>query len=516
VEKDLIIDSSGSEVTIALLEDKKLVELHKEKNNKSYAVGDLYLGKVRKIVSGLNAAFIDVGYEKDAFLHYLDMGPQVKTLNKYVLHHLQGRNKPIKMENFKLEKDIEKSGKISQVLKGGQYVLAQVAKEPISAKGPKITTEIAIPGRYMVLLPFSNKVSISQKIKNFDNRNRLKRLMHSIKPNNYGLILRTAAETKKVAELDRELHDLIEKWQSAVARLAETKPPAKLFGDLDRSIAILRDILSESFNSIIVNDSELLSDIKEYVSRFSPGQESMVKLYKGKAPIMEHHGIEKQIKGSFGKKVTLANGAYLIIEHTEAFHVVDVNSGHHVDSAKDQEENALQVNLDMAEEVARQLRLRDMGGIIVIDFIDLRQGKNRRKLYEKMCDEMKSDAAKHTILPPSKFGLVQITRQRVRPETDVKTVEKCPSCGGTGEIKASILYVDEIENDLKYLVHEQNEKHITLSVHPYIFSHLTKGMFSKRWKWFRKYKKWVRIQSLTSHHLLEHHFFNQEKDEIKV
>jgi len=517
VERELIIDSSESEVRIALLEDKRLVELHKEKNNKTYAVGDIYLGKVRKIVNGLNAAFVDVGYGKDAFLHYLDMGPQVKSLNKYVTHHLQGKNKAIPMEDFRLEKDIDKAGKISQVIKGGQFVLAQIAKEPISTKGPKISTEIAIPGRYMVLMPFSNKISISQKIKNFDNRNRLKRLMQSIKPNNYGLILRTAAEHKKVAELDNEMRDLINKWETTIKRLSQSKAPAKIFGDLGRSLAVLRDLLNESFSSIVVNDQALLGNVKEYLSRFSPKQADILKLHKGKTPIMEHFGIEKQIKSSFGKKVSLDDGTYLIIEHTEAFHVIDVNSGHHgVDSSKNQEENALQVNLNLAKEVARQLRLRDMGGIIVVDFIDLQQGKNRRILYEKMKEEMKADNAKHSILPPSKFGLVQITRQRVRPETDIKTVEKCPSCGGSGEIKASILFVDEIENDIRYLIQEQNEKFIKLTVHPYIYAYLTKGLFSFRWKWYKKFKRRIKIQALSSHHFLEYHFYNKDDDEIKI
>ncbi len=516
MNKELIINSGPSEVEIALLEDKVLVELNKEKSNSGFAVGDIYLGRVRKIMPGLNAAFVDVGYEKDSFLHYLDLGPQVQSLNKFTRLALQGKFTSNSFPDFKLEKDIEKTGKITGVLTAGQQILVQIAKEPISTKGPRVTSELSFAGRYLVLVPFSNRISLSQRIKSNDERNRLKRLILSIKPNNFGVIVRTVAEHKKVAELDNDLKNLIEKWNLTVDRLSQAKPPQRIISEIDRTSAILRDILSESFNNIVANDNTVYEDIKNYIKSIAPEKVNIVKLYKGRVPVFENFGIDKQIKNSFGKVVTIRSGIYLIIEHTEALHVIDINSGHRVNKENSQEDNALDVNLEAAIELARQLRLRDMGGIIVIDFIDMKLAANRRKLFQKLKDEMAKDRAKHTILPPSKFGLVQITRQRVRPEMNVEFGEKCPVCEGTGEIKPSILYVDQIENNLRYLVQEQNEKTLKLSIHPYLYAYLTKGFYSLRIKWYFKFKRWVRLTPVPAYHFLEFHFFNRNNDEIKM
>lgn len=378
-------------------------------------------------------------------------------------------------------------------------------------------SEITLAGRFIVLVPFSNKISISQKIKNKEERDRLKRLVQSIKPNNFGVIIRTIAQDKKVAELIADMNNLVEKWDRTTKKLENKKPPRKILSELDRTSTILRDILSEEFSSIMVNDQQLAEETKSFIKTFAPEKVDIVKYYKGKTSIFEHSGIDKQIKAAFGKKVNMKNGSYLIIEHTEAMHVIDVNSGHRVKSENNQESNALETNIEAAKEIARQLRLRDMGGIIVIDFIDMHDKLNRRTLYQKMSDEMKKDSAKHTILPPSKFGLVQITRQRVRPEMNVQILEKCPTCRGTGEVKASIVIVDEIENNISYLIHEQNETFLKLVCHPYIHAYLTKG-FSKsiQMKWYFKYKKWIRISSNSSYHTLEYHFFNKKDDEIKM
>ncbi len=518
VNKELIINASPSEVNIALLEEKVLVELNKEKTNSSFAVGDVYLGRVKKIMPGLNAAFVDVGYEKDAFLHYLDLGPQINSLLKYTKLALAAREAQLTMPEFQTEPDIEKSGKIAQVLTSGQQVLVQIAKEPISTKGPRISSEISFAGRYLVLVPFSNRVSISQKIKSSEERNRLKRLIMSIRPKNYGVIIRTVAENKKVADLDADLNNLILKWESVSQKLITAKVPQKIISELDRTSAILRDMLNESFNSIHVDDPVVCEEVKNYIRINAPDKLDIVKLFKGKIPIYEHFGIDKQIKNSFGKIVTIKSGVYLIIEHTEALHVIDVNSGHKVNSDSSQEENALSVNLEAATEVARQLRLRDMGGIIVVDFIDMHEGSNRRKLYSRLKDEMDKDHSKHSILPPSKFGLVQITRQRVRPETNVQILEKCPTCEGTGEIKPSILLIDEIENNIRYLLQDQNETYLKVCLHPYAYAFLIHGgLFrSIQWKWYYKYKKWITLMPVNSYHLLEYHFFNKTQDEIKM
>ncbi|MCF8228637.1 MAG: Rne/Rng family ribonuclease [Bacteroidales bacterium] len=516
MDKELVIDSQPSEVNIALLEDNSLVELQKEKNNNNYAVGDIYLGRVKKIMPGLNAAFVDVGYERDAFLHYLDLGPQVRSLIKFSNMTRSNKGPKPSMDHFNFEPDIEKTGKITQVLKSNQQVVVQIAKEPISTKGPRISSELSFAGRFLVLVPFSNRISISQKIKSSEERKRLKRLILSIKPKNFGVIIRTVAENKMVAELDTDLRNLTEKWNTLIKKLASAKAPQKVVSELDRTSALLRDILTESFNSINVNDQVLAEEIKHYIGTIAPKKVEIVKLYKGKKPIFEKFGVDKQIKSSFGKTVTIKSGVYLIIEHTEALHVIDVNSGHRVNKEISQEQNALAVNVEAAAEIARQLRLRDMGGIIVIDFIDMNEGKNRRALFQKLKEEMAKDRAKHTILPPSKFGLVQITRQRVRPEMNLEVLEKCPTCGGTGKIRPSIIITDEIENNLRYLLHDQNEKKLELALHPYLEAYLKKGIPSIRDKWYMKYKKWIKLKPMNSYHFLEYRFFNKNKEEIKM
>lgn len=516
MNKELIINAEPSEVSIALLEDKVLVELNNEKTNSNFAVGDVYLGRVKKIMPGLNAAFVDVGYEKDAFLHYLDLGPQVNTLNKILKIYLSARPDMPSIQDIVPEQDIDKTGKISSVLTPNQQVLIQIAKEPISTKGPRVSSEISFAGRYLVLVPFSQRVSVSQKIKSLDERNRLKRLITSIKPKNFGVIIRTVAENKKVADLDADLRSLVAKWDACVAKLSGAKAPQRILSEIDRTTAILRDLLNESFNNIHVDDPGIYEEVKSYIKTIAPDKLDILKLYKGKVPIFENFGVDKQIKNSFGKIITIKSGVYLIIEHTEALHVIDVNSGHRVNSEVSQEMNALAVNLEAATEIARQLRLRDMGGIIVVDFIDMHEGINRRKLTEKLKDEMASDHAKHTILPPSKFGLVQITRQRVRPEMNVSILEKCPSCGGSGEVKPTIILVDQIENNIRYLIQDQNEQFVKVALHPYIYAFLTKGIYSIRMKWFFKYRRWIQLKPMASYTLLEYHFFNKLDDEIKM
>ena len=516
MNRELFIDSNANEVVIALLEDKKLVELHKEKTDNNFVVGDIYLGRVKKIIPGLNAAFVDVGYEKDAFLHYLDLGAPIKSLMHFTKGVSENKIQTHKLDNFDFSPEIEKNGKISNVISQGQNIIVQIAKEPISTKGPRISSEISLAGRYLVLVPFSDKISVSQKIKSPEERNRLRRLVQSIKPKNFSVIIRTVAENKKVADLDADLNNLVEKWKLLFEKLKTSKPPQKIIGEIDKTSVILRDLLNESFNSINVSDSQLFDEIRTYVRQISPDKVDIVKNYKSKISIFEHFGIDKQIKNSFGKNITFKGGAYLIIEHTEAMHVIDVNSGHRMNADNNQEANAIEVNLEAASEITRQLRLRDMGGIIVIDFIDMHLAANRRKLFEHLTELMKYDRAKHTILPPSKFGLVQITRQRVRPEMSVETTEKCPACGGTGEVKASIVTTYEIENYIKYLANEQNEIFVKLQVHPFIHAYLVKGFPSIRMKWIFKNRLWVKIQPNTSYNLLEYHFYNRKDDEYKL
>jgi len=513
VSNEIVIDGNSSEINIALLEDKKLVELSKEKSNVEFAVGNIFLAKVKKIMPGLNAAFIDVGYEKDAFLHYLDLGPQFNSLKKYVSQVLSKKTKSASLSKFKREKDIDKGGKITHVLQSGQPVLVQVTKEPISSKGPRLTSEISIPGRNLVLIPFADKVNISSKIKSVEERKRLKRLVESIKPNNFGVIVRTVAEGKKVAVLDQELKSLVQKWESEFDNINGKQLPKLIISELNRTSAILRDMLNVSYNHIYVNDNTIYHEIREYLSEIAPEKENIVKLYKGKESIFEHYGLDKQIKSSFGKTVSFKNGAYLIIEHTEALHVIDVNSGNRSKGA-DQETNALEVNLAAAEEIARQLRLRDMGGIIVVDFIDMTTSENKVKLFEKMKECMATDRTKHNILPLSKFGLMQITRQRVRPEMLIETAEQCPTCKGQGKVAPSILFDEELENHICYLAIDRTYKKLTLKVHPFIAAYLNKGLISIKYKWARKYKIKLNVEAVKSHSYMEYRFFDVNEQEI--
>ena len=516
VERELVINAHASEVDIALLEDKVLVELHKEKTNNQFAVGDVYLGRVKKILPGLNAAFVDVGYEKEAFLHYLDLGPQINSLLKFKNMLTSSKEGEVTMDKFKLEPDIEKSGKIVNILNTGDLIPVQIAKEPISTKGPRISAEISFAGRYLVLVPFSNRISVSQKIRSGEERSRLKRLIQSIRPANYGVIIRTVAENKKVADLDADLKTLVEKWERCVIEMKKMTACGRMVSEQDQTTVMLRDLLNESFNNIYMNDEALFEEIRSYIQTIAPQKTDIVKLYKGKEPIFDNFGVSKQIKGLFGKVVTIRNGVYLIIEHTEAMHVIDVNSGHRVNKENTQEENALLVNIEAAKEIARQLRLRDMGGIIIVDFIDMREAAHRKELFDVLCQEMARDRAKHTILPATKFGLIQITRQRVRPATEVQVQEKCPVCDGEGKIRPAILYIDEIENNLKYLLLDQNENHVTLQVHPFIEAYLTKGLFSIRRKWMKKYGKAFQVQAMPEFHMLQYNFQNASGDDIKI
>ena len=473
---ELVVDVQPKEISIALLEDKNLVEFQKEERNLSFAVGNMYVGKVRKLMPGLNACFVDVGFEKDAFLHYLDLGPQFHSYQKYLKQVLSDRKKLYPISKASMLPDIEKDGTISNVLQQGQEVIVQIVKEPISTKGPRLTCELSFAGRYLVLIPFNDKVSVSQKIKSSEERARLKQLLQSIKPKNFGVIVRTVAEGKRVAELDAELKVLLKHWEETITKVQKaTKLPSLVYEETSRTVAMLRDLFNPSYENIYVNDTTVYNEVKDYVALIAPERTEIVKFYKGQLPIFDNFGITKQIKSSFGKTVSYKSGAYLIIEHTE------------------QEANALDVNLGAADELARQLRLRDMGGIIVVDFIDMNLAENRQKLYERMCQNMQKDRAKHNILPLSKFGLMQITRQRVRPAMDVTTDEDCPTCFGKGKIKPSILFTDTLESKIDYLVNKLKMKRFTLHIHPYVAAYVNQGIVSLKRKWQMKYGFGIKV-----------------------
>ncbi len=516
ISNELVINATPTGQRIVLLQDKKIVEYHEESQDTAFAVGDIYWGVVRKVLTGLNAAFVDIGHEKDAFLPYSDLGTTFNSLQKFVKSTLSNKQTSPRLQNFELAEPLEKFGNMSKMLQKNNMILVQVIKEPISNKGPRICCELTLAGRYMVLVPFSESISISKKISDRDERNRLQRLMTSIKPKNFGLIIRTVAEGVEVAELDKDLQELLQKWETGMKLVFNAKPKQRIIGELSRTSSLLRDLLNESFDNITVDNKDLYEELREYVRNIAPQKEKIVKFHNPKSQIFEVTGIEKQLKFLFGKTVSLPNGGYLIIEHTEALHVIDVNSGNKSSSNQNQEENSVSVNMDAVEEIARQLRIRDMGGIIVVDFIDMRKADNKRLLYEKMRQLLKLERARTTVLPISKFGILQITRQRVRPEINLITREACPACNGTGNVSASILVSDVIESQLIFLLSEQNEKKMTLRLHPYLYAFFKQGWYSKQMQWYWTYWTWVKLVKDTSLALNQWTFVNSNGEVIEM
>lgn len=517
MKSELIVDVKASEVQIALLEDSRLVSLQKEARNIAYAVGDIYLAKVKKLMPGLNAAFVNVGYEKDAFLHYLDLGSHFASYSDFVQQTLDNPKNPPVLSKMKLKPEIPKTGSVSDVLETGRQMLVQIVKEPISSKGPRLTSEITFTGRYMVLIPFCDKISISQKITSTEEKVRLRQLMASIKPKNFGVIIRTSAEGKRVAELNNELNTLVQCWNDMLEKARRAEPPALIFEEESRIVGMLRDVFSPSFESIVVNDPEVFRQIQKYVQLIAPDRVDIVKLYQDDVPVFDHYGITRQIKSSFGKTVSFRSGAYIIIEHTEALHVIDVNSGNRSRASADQESNALEVNLRAADEIARQLRLRDMGGIIVVDFIDMAKAEHRQELYDHMREIMANDRARHNILPLSKFGLMQITRQRVRPVLDIHTEEVCPSCFGRGEVQPSLLFTDTLYDKLDTLVNHMGLSDFVMYVHPYVEGYLKRGwLMSIYAKWRRRLGGKFKIVADESIAYLQYRVVNREGKELDL
>ena len=516
MKSELVVDVQQKDISIALLEDSRLVSLQKEGRNQAYAVGDLYLAKVKKLMPGLNAAFVDVGFEKDAFLHYLDLGPQFNTYKSYLNEALTDKKKVPSISKLQVLEDIPKQGTIQDVLQPGQQLLVQIAKEPISSKGPRLTTEISFTGRFLVLIPFGDKISISQKIKSTEEKVRLRQLVGSIKPKGYSVIIRTSAENKKFAELNQEMRSLVKAWEDSVVKLQRSQPPMLIYEEESRAVSIIRDIFSPDFENIHVNDKDAFEQIQHYIGLIFPEKKDIVKLYQKEIPIFDHFNISRQIKSSFGKTVSFKSGAYIIIEHTEALHVIDVNSGNRSKQSADQETNALDVNLKAADEIARQLRLRDMGGIIVIDFIDMNKAEHRQTLYEHMKEIMSKDRARHNILPLSKFGLMQITRQRVRPALDITTSEICPSCYGKGQIQPSLLFTDKLDEKLDYLVNTLNVNKFTMYIHPFVDAYIKKGLISLYTKWRRKYGRRFKVLPDQSLAYLQYKVIDSDGKEIDL
>ena len=509
---EVIIDVQPKDISIALLEDKQLVEYQQEQRTESFSVGNIYVAKVKKLMPGLNACFVDVGAERVAFLHYLDLGSQFYSFEKYLKQVVSDRKKLYPIQKAHIQPELKKDGSIANTLKVGQEILVQIVKEPINTKGPRLTCELSFAGRYLVLIPFDDNVSVSTKIKRGEERSRLKQLIQSIKPKNFGVIVRTVAEGKRAAELDAELKVLLKRWEDTITKVQKTTDRPKLcFEEESRAVALLRDLFNPTYDAINVNDTQIFDEIKNYLEIIAPEKKEIVKLYNGTVPIFDNFNVTKQLKSGFGKTVNYKHGAYLIIETTEAMHVVDVNSGTRIKKENGQEANALETNLGAADELARQLRLRDMGGIIIVDFIDMKLPEDRQMLYERMCKNMQKDRAKHNILPLSKFGLMQITRQRVRPAMTVNVEETCPTCFGKGTIKSSILFTDTLENKIDNLVNKIGIHKFYLHVHPYVAAYINKGVFSLKRQWQLKYGLGVRVIPSQKLAFLQYEFYDSNR-----
>ena len=517
-EKDLIVDVTSTDVHIALMENHRLIELNKESSKgHSFSVGDVYLGRVKKILPALNAAFVDIGDKKEAFIHYLDLGLYFTAFDDFVRKSNPNTDLMQLYSSIKIGPILEKEGRIENVLKQGQMVMVQIVKEPISTKGSRLTAEISLAGRNIVLIPFAEKVSISQKISSKEEKRRLETLVRSILPKNYGAIIRTAAEGKNAAVLVAELKALIQKWETSWQKVAKNKSIQLLFTEYSKTTTILRDLLNDEFSNIYVNDENVYEETKKYISMISPDQEKIVKLYDGKEKIFDHFEVTRQIKSSFGKVVPMKQGAYLVIESTEALNVIDVNSGIRAKTS-DQEENTFEVNKIAAEEIARQLRLRDMGGIIIVDFIDMESGEHRNELHRYMQELMENDRAKHNVLPLTKFGLMQITRQRIRPVTEINTAEVCPVCHGTGKIASSVIIDEQIERNIAYQV-EHGKTAITLKVSPILGAYLKRGqtMLSDKsflGKWKKKYKCRINVEEVTDFSVLQNELYDEKGERL--
>jgi len=511
MKSELIIDVHPDEIAIALTEDDRLQEIRREKRNEdTFAVGNIYYGRVKKVMPALNAVFVDVGYEKEAFLHYLDLGSNFLTLQKFITRTVSDRRRIPSMRSIEKQPECGKDGQIADYLKVGDTLLVQVTKEPINTKGPRLTAEISLAGRNMVLMPMGDKVMVSNKIRRDSERNKLRKMVQQVRPQGYGVIVRTVAEGALMEDLDSELNILVRKWEDAL-RLLQTKQPVSLIcEEIGRTTGIIRDLFSPEFNTIQVNDAAVYDEVREYVELISPDSAKIVKLYNGDQPIFDRYDITRQLKTGLGRTVGFKNGGYLIIDKTEALFSIDVNSG----SKKvydDQEENAFHYNMLAAEEIVHQLRLRDIGGIIIVDFIDMDSKDHQQNLYDYMRKLMSRDRARHNILPLSKFGLMQITRQRVRPAVEMDVTEVCPTCHGKGRIQSSINFAEQLEQEID-LMYRQYGKGLRLHVHPYVYAYATKGWLNLKLRWWLRYG--VRLQENQGLGLMEFHFHNAKGLEL--
>jgi len=509
IARELIIQATEQGCEMALLENSELVEFHKENITTQLNIGDIYWARIKKMLPALNAVFVDINEYKEAFLHYTDLGENFNSIQDFY-RKLKGE-KDLKIENYSLKPSLEKNRKIEEFLSKNDMIPVQILKEPISSKGARLSTEISFPGRYVVLIPFENSINISKKITDKDERKRLHDIVSSIKPRNFGIILRTVSSGRSVKEIHEDINNLFKIWEDTCVKIHKADNVIKVFEEAGKSNTLLRDFLNDSFTKIVVNNKELAESISDYIAQIAPEKRKIVQRVTDGTLLFEKLGLNSKIKSSFNKTVLLPSGGYLIIEHTEAMHVIDVNSG--VNTFKkmnlEGDEAILKLNKEAAVEIARQIRLRDLGGIISIDFVDSKNADIKEQIFEEMQKAMKPDRANHTILPLSKFCVMQITRSRVKPQVVVKNQEHCPSCNGTGKISSSILITNSIHQKFKALSKDYNS--LIIEVHPFIYAFLKIGIISTIFKWQWKYKCNVKLIQNSDLAINEYHFYDKNR-----
>ncbi len=493
MKNQIIIHASGKQTRIALLENGELAQLFIESDENQRTVGNIYLAKVHKVMSGIRAAFIDMGTPKDAFLHFSDAGDHLK---EYV-QMLNGRDaihknvrQELKKTDFNQISNYEKQNWAGKILNPSQKLLVQIVKEPIGSKGPRISTDITVAGRFLVLIPMGDYVAVSRKINNYKERRRLKSIVSSMVPDGFGVIIRTVAKGQDEQSIEDDMRDVLKKWERILERLETADPPELLYKDLDMTESLVRDLFAKQYDRVLVDDPEMHKKIKSYVSQVAPQMLPNVELYKGREHIFDFMKVAKDVDSIFSPRVRMPSGGYLIFEQTEAMYVVDVNSGPYAAKEK-QEDNSLKTNLEAAREVAKQLRLRDIGGIIVVDFIDLRNDKNRKKIYDELKKEFKKDPAKTNVIGMSDFGLVQITRQRIRPSVVNSVSKVCPTCGGSGSVVTKNTIIADLDAWLSKFRTTTDYRAVDIYINPYLKAYLEKGLLSIRRKWMFRY--WLKI-----------------------
>jgi ribonuclease G len=543
MRKEIIINAAANETRIAITEEGRLAELFVETANKEKMVGDIYLGKVAKVMPGIKAAFIDLGLGQDGFLHFSDIGNRFEEYSAMLSEDEEEQEERAEQAASEAEAGTAGSsgGRPGEFpgestvepvvsppahptshpreharpprkeihLEKGQEVIVQIIKEPVGKKGVRVTSEVSLAGRYLVLLPFDGKVGISKKISSFKEKRRLRRLVQSILPPGFGTIIRTVAEGRDEASLKKDLEDLIATWREIELTVKAEKAPALLYKDMATTSSVIRDLFSNDVTRIVVDSKKLHKEIRAYVKYTSPQFLDKIELHREREPIFDTFGVEKEIETTLARKVWLKSGGYIILEPTEAMMVIDVNSGRYA-AKKDQEQNSLRTDLEAAREISRQLRLRDVGGIIVCDFIDLDDERNKRKVYEELRKEFRKDRAKITVLPMTEFGLVQITRQRIRQNILHSFTEPCPTCQGTGLVQSKTTTLNQIERWVRRFKAETRETRLTLKVHPELAGLLRAGTMSRLRRIMLKYLVWIRVEEDSSVSLSEFHVISRK------